>query len=730
VVRIKLLYTPEGVKTMKFAFSKVSVSFFISYFVILFIPLILSIQPLISTSRNLQMNYSELNASYLSQAASTTEQTFDSALNSLFRLSQSSTMVKLFYADSPLTTNDRVNIFTATQYDMKQACASFPIAYRCYVFFIKNDFLLTNDGKYTVQTAYDSLFHSSNLKCEEFNTLLYGTHHRRIIDIGNALCLIHSYPYTGMIQNSNLIAIIAKQDLVQYLEANSWFSQGYFCISNTEGSVLLSNGTPFSSDDKIYTASQQGKWGLTYSFSIDESTVARNLPNQLVGNYVLFYCGALFLGILISIIFSFGHYQPIKKIVNTFDNISQNNKEENKSEYEYIFDSVNNMVTANIQIKEQLELRNEYMRRDFMQKLLRGHVKFPEVDDEQLEKHYIAFPYPLYVVFLIQSFRDVMKDYSISFQIAQYMNRNHIAYICETNDYIACVVNFSEESALSDIETHFLHSIHEIEQAYTCTISSARSDIHTSYAGIHNGYEEAKYAMEMVSGEYYRRYMPSDENYGYSKEMEKALRKAVLSGNHQETSRVLNEIFNLSHGCSMNTIKYMAFSIISFLQSVLEEIGLGQSSDNLLESADKINQFTTSNEINGYLQKNAEKIIRLRNDQMGKGGNLLIEHVKTYILNHLTDENLNVTQIAEAVHISYSYLSRLFKQEIGENLSDYISKLRIEMACDLLKNSPPASIKDICEHVGYSNMTSFGRIFKNIVGMTPGQFRQLHTDSK
>ena len=114
--------------------------------------------------------------------------------------------------------------------------------------------------------------------------------------------------------------------MIQYLEENTWFSKAYFCISDADGHILLSNGEAFSPEEKIYTAVQSGRWGLTYSLAIEESTVAGNLPYQQIRNYVLFYGGALVLGILISIAFSLRHYRPIKRIVSSFSNLPQEEK--------------------------------------------------------------------------------------------------------------------------------------------------------------------------------------------------------------------------------------------------------------------------------------------------------------------------------------------------------------------------------------------------------------------
>jgi len=69
-----------------------------------------------------------------------------------------------------------------------------------------------------------------------------------------------------------------------------------------------------------------------------------------------------------------------------------------------------------------------------------------------------------------------------------------------------------------------------------------------------------------------------------------------------------------------------------------------------------------------------------------------------------------------------SYLSYFFKEQTGENFIDYLNKVRIEKAKELLKDSS-MSLSEIASQVGYSNAGYFNRIFKKIVGITPGQYR-------
>ncbi|MBD2848082.1 helix-turn-helix transcriptional regulator [Paenibacillus sp. IB182496] len=103
-----------------------------------------------------------------------------------------------------------------------------------------------------------------------------------------------------------------------------------------------------------------------------------------------------------------------------------------------------------------------------------------------------------------------------------------------------------------------------------------------------------------------------------------------------------------------------------------------------------------------------------------------VQQVKGYVAAHFYDSNLSLVQLGDRFDLTPTYLSRLFKEEIGEKLVDYIARLRMEHAMTLLAETRE-SVQDISARVGYVHAFSFIRAFKNLVGMTPGDYRKKQT---
>ncbi|MCM1539748.1 MAG: AraC family transcriptional regulator [Blautia sp.] len=100
------------------------------------------------------------------------------------------------------------------------------------------------------------------------------------------------------------------------------------------------------------------------------------------------------------------------------------------------------------------------------------------------------------------------------------------------------------------------------------------------------------------------------------------------------------------------------------------------------------------------------------------------EQCKDYVYRHYR-EKIRLEDIADTLGISSSYLSRLFKKEMGVGLQDFINDVRVEKAANLLIYSEE-TLSGVAEYVNFPSQSYFGKIFKQKMQMTPKQYRELH----
>jgi AraC-like DNA-binding protein/ligand-binding sensor protein len=99
----------------------------------------------------------------------------------------------------------------------------------------------------------------------------------------------------------------------------------------------------------------------------------------------------------------------------------------------------------------------------------------------------------------------------------------------------------------------------------------------------------------------------------------------------------------------------------------------------------------------------------------------VIARAKAYIHEHQS-EDISLGQIARAVNASSFYFCKLFKKSTGINFVDYLSRLRIEKAKNLLLN-PNCLVSEIAFEVGFQSLTHFNRVFKKLTGESPTAYR-------
>ncbi len=99
----------------------------------------------------------------------------------------------------------------------------------------------------------------------------------------------------------------------------------------------------------------------------------------------------------------------------------------------------------------------------------------------------------------------------------------------------------------------------------------------------------------------------------------------------------------------------------------------------------------------------------------------VIKRATTLIESHFNDK-ITQNSIANDVYLSPSYFSKLFKDVTGYNFNEYVNRVRIEKAKEMLEKSF-VTIDDVYQKVGFENRSYFGKVFRNLTGMTPKQYK-------
>ncbi|SDM83035.1 two-component system, response regulator YesN [Paenibacillus sp. yr247] len=191
-------------------------------------------------------------------------------------------------------------------------------------------------------------------------------------------------------------------------------------------------------------------------------------------------------------------------------------------------------------------------------------------------------------------------------------------------------------------------------------------------------------------------------------------------------SNLIKQVHNRWSGGRLDParIKHEACSLLT--ETCQNSVDLGT----LPEQLDHVRSAETLEQLEGILSRLFEEFERgtaMNLPDKGYSGKLITKAL-SYMNTHYT-EDLTLQSTADAVHVSKSYFSLLFKKQTGQNFIDYLIDLRVREAKRLLVLND-FRIYEVAEAAGFNDVKYFSKLFKKMTGFTPVEFREKHQTSK
>ena len=128
----------------------------------------------------------------------------------------------------------------------------------------------------------------------------------------------------------------------------------------------------------------------------------------------------------------------------------------------------------------------------------------------------------------------------------------------------------------------------------------------------------------------------------------------------------------------------------------------------------------------GLTRLNAQMVLdftkRVESEKAGIHHSRLVGKARDYILSHI-GESVTTEALSKELSMNRTYLCKLFTEETGLTINQYVTQVKLEEARRLM-DITPKSIAEIAEYLGYSSQSYFQRVFKKQFGITPGEYRK------
>jgi Response regulator containing CheY-like receiver domain and AraC-type DNA-binding domain len=311
------------------------------------------------------------------------------------------------------------------------------------------------------------------------------------------------------------------------------------------------------------------------------------------------------------------------------------------------------------------------------------------------------------------------------------------AFINHVNDVV--VIYGSElfgEYSVKDFEKCLEKLKVEINQEIGVTISIGAGRTYFDYNNIYLSFKEAMNALnyKLIYGEGSIIFIDNVVSAGtgiikvvvcINKKIE-CFENLLSVGNSEESLKIAREIEDILKGSSAVSYGYVQQVFAQLLSSIVKksiEFNIYNDilSQEIADLYEKVYAMKSLSELSDFLSEIIRRICAVAEKKAKEINSGTINRAIEYMKMHC-HENISQTEVAEYVGLNPSYFSRYFKEEIGQSFMDYMKKLRIEKAKELI-GSTNMKIYEISEALGYQSVQYFTTLFKTMVGLTPQEYK-------
>lgn len=480
----------------------------------------------------------------------------------------------------------------------------------------------------------------------------------------------------------------------------------------------------------MQTVSPQSGWQAVTFIPLDSNIYSTLF--DVSDFFLIFIALTAIVGSLLIYVLVRVNYRPVLKLRQTAIRSTSGELPHGATdEFTMITDTLAHLHNENTKLSETVSSNADAIQKTRLHQLLNDSYSSLEEFNTDCEQIGLSFSYPLFYVssFLIpQEHRSTLEVIAklVSSELCKTMDSKYVFSV--KRDQLVFIHNVPRIQDAANLEP-FYAALGILNDQFSITSVVGIGHIHVGTENINKSLLQAVNALEyrFVKGtgtviSYDEVSSNFNARYPYPKQEVRKLQNLIASGDNEQIHQSIGDLIQYIIDRDMPT--FLARSICAdVLKSLLTDsqnsiIDAYQLSEMLMQ----LSKAETINELLEIVNSVREKLERPIEDIQSTNDNQLLNEILSYIGENYHRCDFSMQEVAVHFSMLPSNLSSFFKDNMQCTMLDYLIELRMNLAKELLRTTT-LPLQDICERVGYYNVSSFSRRFKTYEGITPNTYR-------
>lgn len=636
-----------------------------------------------------------------------------------------------------------------------------------YIYMKNNGVVLSGTAKYTPQEFYKYFMTVESQSYDDWMIQMDGQYFNYVApaqevefhaDGGkkHVIPYVHSYPMGGNSQG-NIVIFLDYDKVVSAFTGTYDGKQSCLCYINDKGETVFTVGNEalweqdFSSLEQgshskkagkssVLVFKQNGEDQKSQYVSVEDRKKIQAQTAPVRNVVVMYVLLVLVLGVSLAVYVAYRGSKPVEELARSLGAGQKAGEKPSGGEFAYISSRVKQLVEEKNQAEGVMRRQQPVLRKNLLAKMLNGNLGGVENLREACHAVGLDFRYHTYcvIVFAVQLLEEKQTDAELGLMKFAVQNVAEEVFADIADPYInddewsqiTMLLNFKKDTGAQQailekcqfVQT-FMQEQMEVDVGIGVGESGGLDHVPLSFA-------QAKEALDYrtLSGKEgvicFADLAQHSHKYYYSLQQENQLLSAVMTGDEEGVARLLDEIIEMNKNASFDMSKCLFFDLMGTALKVMNSEEIDVNTIFQQSPFEKLIKCTSVSELRDNIKEILGQICQyIKSNRTGKR-EMLGQAILEYVKNNCENNAMSLEMVANAFSLNYTYLSHFFKDYIGENFTNYVTRVKVEKAMDYLRQTE-YSISEIAEKLGYANSAVLIRNFKKVTGSTPGQYRKM-----